>query len=183
MNHTKVFCCALMMGCFLSYPFVSRAQDYQSTGFQVSLLNPAQLHPDTYSVDGFRWDIFYGVNDDLQGLDLGMVNKSLGNAHGLELGAVNLVDKGFGGVQLGLFNEVKRDFKGVQIGLIANVTSKTFEGFQAAVFYNEAEDEMHGLQLGLVNHTGSLQGIQLGLLNFNDNTRYLGFFPFINAAF
>jgi hypothetical protein len=82
-----------------------------------------------------------------------------------------------------LFNDVKRDFKGVQLGLIANVTGHSCEGLQAAVFYNDAQEEMHGLQIGLVNHTASLQGVQLGLLNFNDDTRYLGFFPFINAAF
>ena len=60
---------------------------------------------------------------------------------------------------------------------------RTFEGVQAAVFYNEAGDDMQGLQLGIFNHTGSLDGIQIGLFNFNDDTKYLGFFPFINAAF
>ena len=173
----------LILGCFFLCPLSGRAQDYNSTPFQLGFFYPAQLHPQDYSVDGLRWDIIYGVNDDVKGIDFGIVNKSFGSAHGLELGAVDLVDKGFGGVQLGLFNDVKRDFKGVQLGLIANVTGRSCEGFQAAVFYNDAAEEMHGLQLGLINHTGSLQGIQLGLLNFNDDTRYLGFFPFINAAF
>jgi len=183
MKPTKVLRAILIAGSLFLCPLAGRAQDYQTTGFQVSLFYPTQLHSDDYSVDGFRWDIFYGVNDDLQGVDIGMVNKSLGNAHGLELGAVNLVDKGFGGFQFSLFNEVKRDFRGVQLGLIANVTGHSFEGVQAAVFFNDAQEEMHGLQIGLINHTGNLQGIQLGLLNFNDETRYLGFFPFINAAF
>jgi len=87
------------------------------------------------------------------------------------------------GFELGVVNSVKKDFAGFQLGIISNTVGRECDGFQAALFYNDAQDELHGLQLGLVNHTGSLQGIQLGLLNFNDDTRYLGFFPFINAAF
>jgi len=105
---------------------------------------------------------------DVQGIDIGIGNKVNGSVYGFELGVVN---------------EVKRDFDGVQLGLITNVTRRSFEGFQASVFYNDAEEEMHGLQLGIVNHTGSLDGVQIGILNFNDDSKYLGFFPFINAAF
>jgi hypothetical protein len=81
----------------LTCPFVSRAQ---TTGFQLSLFPPIQLHPADYSVDGFRLDLIDGVNKDVQGIDLGVIT-----------------------------------------------------------------------------------GVQIGILNFNDDTRYLGFFPFINAAF
>jgi len=105
---------------------------------------------------------------DVNGIDVGIANKNNGSVYGFELGVVN---------------EVKRDFDGVQFGLITNVTRRSFEGFQLAVFYNDAEEEMHGLQLGIVNHTGSLDGVQIGILNFNSDTKYLGFFPFINAAF
>jgi hypothetical protein len=101
-------------------------------------------------------------------INIGIVNNTNVSAHGFEFGAVNQVD---------------HDFNGFQLGLIANVTKRSLEGFQAAVFYNDAEEEIHGLQLGIVNHTGSLNGIQIGILNFNDDTKYLGFFPFINAAF
>jgi hypothetical protein len=146
----------LILGTFLLWPLVSRADD-QST--------------------------IYGVNDDVQGIDVGIVNNANGSVHGFELGAVNQVDKYFGGWQFGLSNSVKRDFKGFQLGLLANVASRSCEGFQAAVLFNDTEEEMHGLQLGIINHTGSLNGIQIGLLNFNDDTKYLGFFPFINAAF
>jgi len=162
-------------------PSLSHAD--QITSFQVSLIHPVQLFSDDYSVDGFRFNFLYGENQDLQGIDLGLINQTLGSTHGFELGAVNLVDQEFGGGQFGLFNEVKRNFKGVQFGAIANIAERSVEGFQAAVLYNDTQDDMHGVQLGIVNHAGSLNGLQIGFLNFNDDTKYMGFFPFINAAF
>jgi hypothetical protein len=154
-----LFCCQVL-------PAIGHAQD-QVTGFQASLFHPKQLHPDTYSVDGFRINIIYGVSEDMQGIDIGIVNESTGSVHGFELGLDNRVGKDFGGSQLGLFNEVKEDCKGLQVGVIVNLT----------------RGEMQGVQIGLYNHAESLDGIQLGLFNFNDDTKYLGFFPFINAAF
>jgi hypothetical protein len=182
MKYGKIMRCLLLGVCFLACPLPGRAQEYQTTAFQLSLLAPAQLFPDSFSVEGFRLDLIYGANEDLKGIDMGLINNSNGNAHGLELGAVNLVGKDFGGVQFGLFNEDRRNVNGVQLGLI-NVTRLSFEGFQAAALYNDAQEDMHGLQLGIVNHAGSLNGIQIGLLNFNDDHKELGFLPFINAAF
>ena len=125
----------------------------QPRALQLSLFGPIQWHSEDDSIKGLRLNMIYGANVDVQWIDLG------------------------------LFNLVKRDFKGLQVGLVANVTRRTCEGIQAAIFYNDAGEDLHGLQIGIVNHTGSLNGIQIGVINFNDDTRYLGFFPFINAAF
>jgi hypothetical protein len=175
------FCSLLILGSLLICPLGVQAD--QSTPFQLSLFHPAQLFSDDYSIDGFRLNFIYGVNQDIKGADIGIVNETEGSAHGFELGLDNRVAHDFGGGQFGLFNEVKRDFNGVQIGLIANITGRSCEGFQAAIFYNNAEEEMHGLQLGIVNHAGSLEGVQIGIINFNDDTRYKGFMPFLNASF
>ncbi len=67
MKHTRKLRHLLIFGCFLICPLVSRAED-QTTGFQVSLFHPHQLYPDSYSVDGFRLDLIYGVNEDVQGI-------------------------------------------------------------------------------------------------------------------
>ena len=42
---------------------------------------------------------------------------------------------------------------------------------------------MRGLQLGLINTTEDLDGVQIGLININGNNRPLGFFPIVNASF
>ncbi len=158
------------------------AQD-ERTAFQFSIFNPAQLFPSEYTVDGLRINLIYGSSAEIKGLDFGLVNMTQGDEHGFQLGAVNLVAKDFGGIQLGLFNREERYFKGLQLAGLANIVKLSGQGVQAAVFYNDAQQDMRGLQLGLVNHAGSLDGVQLGLLNFNDDTRHLGFFPFVNAAF
>ena len=62
----------LILACFLICPLVSHAED-QTTGFQLSLFHPVQSHPDDYNVDGFRLDLMYGVNEDVQGIDIGIV--------------------------------------------------------------------------------------------------------------
>jgi hypothetical protein len=171
----------LIFGCFLICPVVGRAE--QITSWQVSFIHPLQVYSDDYSVDCFRLDIIYGVNEDVKGVDIGMINETKHNVHGFEWGLVNQVKDDFGGWQLGLVNEVHHDFKGFQLGLLANRTKGSCQGFQASVFFNDAEEDLRGLQLGIVNNTGSLYGVQIGLLNFNDDERYLGFFPFIRAAF
>jgi len=165
----------------LFFPGICRAE--QITSLQVSLFDPLQVCADDYSVDGFRLNIIYGVNQDVGGVDLGIVNDTRHNAHAFEWGMVNLVKEDFSGFQLGLFNQVRHDAKGVQLGVLANRTKGSCEGLQASVFFNDAKEEMRGVQLGLVNTTGSLYGLQIGLLNFNDDDKYLGFFPFIHAAF
>lgn len=164
---------------FLSFPCVSRAE---TSHLQVSLFHPLQFIPDNYSIDAFRLDLIYGVNQDLRGVDLGLVNEAGGSVKGFELGADNRVSKDFSGVQIGLFNQVKWEYKGVQLGLLANITGHSCDGVQVAI-YNDAQEDMRGLQFGIVNHSGSLYGVQIGLINFNDDERHKGFMPFINAAF
>jgi len=171
----------LILGCFLMCPVISRAE--QITSWQVGFFHPLQVYPDDYYVDCFRLDIIYGVNQDIKGVDIGMVNATKRNAHGFELGVVNWVNEDFGGWQLGVLNGVHHNFKGLQLGALANITKGSCEGVQASVFFNNAEEDLRGLQFGIVNNTGSLYGVQIGVLNFNDDERDLGFFPFIRAAF
>ncbi|MBF0503838.1 MAG: hypothetical protein HQL14_01930 [Candidatus Omnitrophica bacterium] len=171
----------LILGMLVVCPMVGRAE--QITQLEVSLFHPLQAYPDEYSVDGFRLDLIYGINEDLQGVDLGVVNTIKGNAHGFELGAVNRVHEDFGGWQSGLFNEVGHDFKGFQLGLFANVARGSCTGVQAAILFNDTEEDLRGIQFGIINTTGSLYGVQIGFFNFNDDDKYLGFFPFIHAAF
>jgi hypothetical protein len=153
---SKYLFAVLVLVCFLCCPLTSRAEDPATTSteaFQLSLFHPVQLHSHSTNVDGFRFDLVYGVNHDVQGLDVGLVNK------------------------------VQHDFKGVEVGLIYNTIEGSGDGFQAALFYNDAQEDWHGVQLGIVNHAGSLKGIQIGLVNYNDDQQYKGFMPFINAAF
>ncbi|MEE9190239.1 MAG: hypothetical protein V3U16_05670, partial [Candidatus Neomarinimicrobiota bacterium] len=46
----------------------------QSKPFQIALVNPAQLHPEEISISGLRWNIIYGKNASVTGIDVGFIN-------------------------------------------------------------------------------------------------------------
>lgn len=61
---------------------------------QVALISPVQLVPPETSVIGLRLNLIYGVNRDVAGLDVGLVNQTTGAGAGLQYGLVGLVGSG-----------------------------------------------------------------------------------------
>ena len=54
-----------------------------ATGLQLSLFPPAQIFNESYDVSGLRLSLIYGRNQNVRGLDLGLVNEAKGEAeHG-----------------------------------------------------------------------------------------------------
>lgn len=164
---------------------------------QLSLFNPVQIVNEDTSIKGLRLDLLYGVNDNVAGIDFGIVNRDKGKGCGLQLGVVNRVSCSFYGYQRSIFNVVEENFIGIQLGEVGNyvkgdylgyqsgvvnITKDGFKGFQLGLLYNYAET-MNGLQLGLINVAGDLNGIQIGLININKKKDPLGFFPIINFSF
>ena len=106
--------------------------------FQVALFKPVQIHAEDTSIRWFRWNILYGVNDEMSGLDIGLVShtKSLfsgfglstvnfaeGDANGWQWGIVNVAGT-MSGFQLGVVNMATTMTKGLQIGLVNIIKSK-----------------------------------------------------------
>ena len=140
------------------------ANDTSSKGFQIALFKPYQLHKPDVSIRGFRWNVLYGVNQDVSGFDMGIVNMVTGDFKGLQTGFYNGVQKA-GGAQIGVLN-----------------TSQETRGIQIGVFNHSAA--MNGIQIGLLYNTAdTLKGVQIGLLNFTWNRKPMFFFPIINASF
>lgn len=101
-------------------------ESWVSTGWtplQLSLFNPVQIFEENDDVYGFRFNLLYGKNRNMFGLDLGIVNST----------------RHFGGFQVGLWNETY-DVYGFQIGLIGNVARGPGE-IDPAVFkrYEDAD--------------------------------------------
>lgn len=134
-----------------------------ATPVMFSLWTPAQLPSDQYEVQGLRLDLFYGRCQNLYGLDLGLVNHTLGKETGLSFGLVNLVEGKFVGLQLGAVNVADRA-AALQVGV-----------------YNGADD-LSGVQIGLINHTRLMRGVQVGLVNVIENND-LSFLPIVNFFF
>ena len=138
----------------------------QTTPINIALFNPIQIFPDNQSVAGFRWNILYGKNAGLVGLDIGLVNHiGTGGLEGLQWGFVNLVNSNLTGLQWGAIN----------------ITQSTAEGFQWG-WYNSA-DHMSGFQLGLVNYAVSMKGLQIGLVNIIKTGGQFPVFPIVNWSF
>ncbi len=115
---------------------------------QISLFNPIQILPEKESVSGIRINLIYGKNENVQGLDWGLVNHTTGSELAWQVGA---------------FGYVEKDFFGWQDNYFANITNGEFTGFQSGIF-NQATTA-NGVEFGLVNVTQNMHGIQIGLLN------------------
>ena len=156
------------------------AQEEKETFLQLSLFNPVQIFNDSYNVGGVRINLLYGSNNNMSGLDLGLINKVKWDYHG--------------GYQGGMVNFVGNDFNGWQDGLV-NITRKNLIGLQTGV-YNEnlslkgvqyglvnITEKFSGLQLGLLNYTQVFSGVQLGVLNISSRRYPIRFFPIVNVNF
>ncbi len=137
----------------------------------------AQLFPAQTDVVGLRLNIAMSDNDDVMGLDLGLVSRA-NRMSAIQLNLANLVDSEFYGVSVGLFNRAG-SLAGFQGGLFNNV-EHDMSGFQLGLF--NVADDAAGFQIGLINRAVSLRGIQLGLVNLIEQGP-LTFFPILNAAF
>src|SRR5438876_722555 len=86
---------------------------------QLALFPPdLQLVRENESIGGFRLEI-YGRNQDVLGVDIGLVHEATGNYHGAQFGIVNLVHGDFVGMQLaGIYSETKNHISGFQVGMV-----------------------------------------------------------------
>ena len=150
----------------LGMSICSTAASAQSSPIQLSLVTPIQIIPEGESVGAFRFNLIYGRNTYVTGLDLGLVNhNTAGVSKGVQVGIVALVDA---------------DFNGWQYHCV-NLTEGRVEGLQTG-FYNTASS-MSGLQLGIVNHAGKMNGLQIGLVNIIKTGGAFPVFPIVNWSF
>jgi hypothetical protein len=102
------------------------------TPIQFSIWKPIQVVDEGYNVYGLRLNIFYGLNKDVRGLDMGIglnesasmygiqfsmfLNKVTESMLGMQFGMINKAGR-VGGIQTGLINDTK-NLAGLQFGLI-----------------------------------------------------------------
>lgn len=202
---SNVFLLSLMFLILFSFPAFSA----ETTPIQISLFNPIQLFQQETKVQGLRLNILYGVNKEMTGIDIGVVNQTNGPTQGLQLGlfpfggfnitnelegvqfagffgGANSANGNVSGMQLaGIlagFNKAE-NLTGIQIaGILLGVNlAKDTKGIQIATLYNQAE-QLSGLQIGLVNVVNNLHGVQIGLANIVRESSPV-FLPIVNARF
>jgi len=134
---------------------------------QLALFNPLQIFPEEDHVSVFRFNLIYGRNASITGIDLGLVNHTTsGLSKGIQWGLVSWNDAAFTGWQYNTVNVTKGQFKGLQLGLVNYTTA------------------VRGLQVGFVNYTETAYGIQIGLVNvIKDGGDVLPVMPLVNWSF
>ncbi len=111
----------------------------------------------------------------------GLSNKLTGDFTGVQLtGGFNLNGGSGSGFQVaGLLNFNQEYFEGVQVSGLINYNGKYTSGTQLAGFLNYSVGDVYGLQLAIVNRAKNIfgrksvldlgHGVQLGLANFSGN--------------
>jgi len=133
---------------------------------QIALFTPLQIFSEDVSITGVRWNVLYGKNSSVTGLDFGLVNRTTEKmSTGVQVGILGFADRGWTGLQSNFVNVTRNEFKGVQFG-----------------FLNYTEDA-NGLMIGIINYARRLYGIQIGLFNLIEAGGVAPVLPIVNWAF
>lgn len=134
-----------------------------------------------------------GVN----GVQLGLLSECGEKLHGVQVGLGAARSSGGAGIRAG--GSVLGDsFSGLQLAILLDWTFGSVNGVQGSLFLSRVEDDMNGLeiggflnscgghvrgvQIGLMNYSRSLSGVQIGLWNSSDDGGFR-FCPIINCGF
>lgn len=151
---------------------------------QLALFAPdLQLVNEDESIRGLRLNI-YGRNKEMIGLDLGFVHETKENFGGVSLGLGSMVGADMYGLQWswiysrttgaihgwssGILTRAGKGSRGIQTAVVA-LNDADFTGVQLSCIYNDVQDKLTGVQIGLVNHAIDARGVQIGIANFADN--------------
>ncbi|MBT8373106.1 MAG: hypothetical protein KJO34_19225 [Deltaproteobacteria bacterium] len=185
----KIFVIVISFFVFLVVPKYGWAGD--CSFLQISFFSPYQLVSAEKDVCGLRLNLPIGENENLYGLDLGLVGVTNNSYNGamlnivgnfnagsstkgivaglinFNIGGLNLTTKGglgTKGIELGGFLNLNLgDIQGMQIAGLANIGN--IDGIQVAGLHNGGI-EVRGVQVaGLYNYAESVRGIQIGLIN------------------
>jgi hypothetical protein len=112
--------------------------------------------------------IFNTVGGSVKGVQLaGVYNNVFGDLNGLQMSGIHNSVKGSQiGLQItGIYNHVQLDAKGIQIAAIYNNVNGSQNGLQISGIYNAGHQKVRGMQIATLNYAKELDGVQIGLVN------------------
>lgn len=134
-------------------------------GFQMNTLSSVSRG----NMHGVQLSTFYNATGDcMRGLQLAAIqNTAVRRAWGAQIAAMTNFIIGDGrGMQLaGLTNIAGSRFRGFQLAGGVNLASSSVKIVQIAGINNICADTLKGVQISLVNYTGTLKGVQIGVIN------------------
>lgn len=157
------------------------SKTYQLEGIGINAL----AHFNNHRVSGFSLNgVGELVNGNMNGVEIaGLFNVVSGHMHGLQIatiqntnvahargvmiaGITNFAIGDARGVQLaGVTNMAGSHFSGVQISSGVNIATSSSDLLQLAGMVNVCSGPINGIQIGMGNYAGGVNGIQTGLLN------------------
>ncbi|QDW20346.1 STN and carboxypeptidase regulatory-like domain-containing protein [Flavobacterium sp. KBS0721] len=112
--------------------------------------------------------LFNTVGGSVKGVQLaGIYNNVFGDLNGLQMSGIHNSVKGSQiGLQIsGIYNHVQLDAKGIQIAAIYNNVNGSQNGLQISGIYNAGHQQVRGMQIAGLNYAKELDGLQIGLIN------------------
>ena len=112
--------------------------------------------------------LFNTVGGSVKGVQLaGIYNNVFGDLNGLQMSGIHNSVKGSQiGLQIsGIYNHVQLDAKGIQIAAIYNNVNGSQNGLQISGIYNAGHQKVRGMQIAGLNYAKELDGLQIGLIN------------------
>ena len=156
--------------CFIALVLCQNASAGKWTPFQAAIWPPVQLFHEAASVCGLRLNLGQGRNENVWGIDAGVINTVANRQRGLQAGLLNQSEDAVG-VSLGMANYTKQ-VKGLQAGLL-NAARDHAAGLQAGIILNHS-DYVRGMQVhaGILGNiadqvAGGQVGLSIPLLGFN----------------
>jgi hypothetical protein len=133
--------------------------------FQIALYKPLQIVSEENSVQGFRLNVIYGLNQDVKGADIGIVNETAGEQVGAQLGIVNMDEGGLTGARAGIVNITSGHVKGYSSGIVNLVEGEATGWVTGGV--NVLSDDISGLGSGVVTvaEGGGFKGAMMSIVN------------------
>ena len=147
--------------------------------------------PKADNIQNFRASILFASANQMNGFDLGLVSLTQdnefngvgplfavalvkGNSKGCLCSFANFVSGESQGVNAGFINVTKKMTGGANVGFL-NIT----QGYSSVDVSALGISQESNVQIGLVNVTNEIQGVQIGFLNFAKNG-FFPVFPFVN---
>jgi len=152
-------------------------EDENAFRAQITLFPPVQAisRPFSYAPLNFSFNVFWGVNDNIEGFELGgFVNVVRGDVEGLQIaGLVNSANQKVEGFQLaGIANSAKEESFGLQMAGITNIANEGGDLVQVTGIASIAGRSVFTQVSGIGNYAREVKIVQLaGLFNVASESR------------
>ena len=108
-------------------------------------------------------DLSFGdLKSDIYGIRVVIIPRRNHNVIGLDAGTWGGVDGTLGGISAKLVNTAKIDMTGVNVGVLYSKTGQNANIINIGGLYNHVVGRTNGLQIGIINRSNELWGIQAG---------------------